>query len=133
MLPNMFRSDFGDQVQQFATLIDAKSNQFKVLVERIDGSVFFSKGWKSLRDFYGISLGVWVSLIFVDKMKFVIKLKDNFSKVIKPRVFDPPMHFMIDKTNVETTFDPNLPLFTPLISYHHDVINLQIKFVKKLT
>jgi ATP-dependent DNA helicase PIF1 len=27
-----------------------------VLVERIDGSVFFSKGWKSLRNFYRISL-----------------------------------------------------------------------------
>jgi len=57
MLPNMFKNDFGDQVQRFATLIDAKSNQFEVLVERINGSAFFSKGWKSLRDFYGIS---WV-------------------------------------------------------------------------
>jgi hypothetical protein len=56
MLPNMFANDFGDKVQRFATLIDAKSNQFEVLVERIYGSVFFSKGWKSLRDFYGISL-----------------------------------------------------------------------------
>lgn len=133
MLPNMFTNDFGDQVQRFATLIDAKSNQFEVLVERIDGSVFFSKGWKSLRDFYGISLGAWVSLIFVDQMKFVIKLKDRFGKVIKPPVFDPPMHFMIDKTNVQTTFDPNLPPFTPLISYHHDVNNFQIECVKKLT
>jgi len=133
MLPNMFTNDFGDQVQQFATLIDAKSNQFEVLVERIDGSVLFSKGWKSLRGFYGINLGVWVSLIFVDQMKFVIKLKDKLDKVIKPPVFDPPMHFMIDKTNVETTFDPNLPPFTPLISYHHDVNKFQIEFVKKLT
>ncbi|AES98289.1 transmembrane protein, putative [Medicago truncatula] len=79
MLPNMFMNDFGDQVQRFATLIDAKRNQFEVLVERIDGSVFFSKGWKSLRDFYGINLGAWVSLIFVDQMKFVIKLKDRFA------------------------------------------------------
>jgi len=57
MLPNMFTNDFGDQVQRFTTLIDAKSNQFEVLVERNDGSMLFSKGWKSLRDFYGISLG----------------------------------------------------------------------------
>ena len=66
-------------------------------------------------------------------MKFVIKLKDRFDKVIKPPFFDSPMHFMIDKTNVETTFDPNLPPFTPLISYHHDVNNFQREFVKKLT
>ena len=44
MLSNMFTNDFGDQVQRFATLIDAKSNQLEVLVERINGSVFFSKG-----------------------------------------------------------------------------------------
>ena len=97
ILPNMFTNDFGDQVQRFATLIDAKSNQFEVLAERIDGSV--------------------------DQMKFVIKLKDRFGKVIKSLVFDPPMHFMTDKTNVETTFDPNLGPFTPLISDHHDVNN----------
>jgi hypothetical protein len=78
-------------------------------------------------------LGAWVSLIFVDQMKFMIKLKDRFGKVIKPPVFDHPMHFMIDKTNVQTTFDPNLPSFTPLISYHHDVNNFQIECVKKLT
>jgi hypothetical protein len=65
-------------------------------------------------------------------MKFVIKLKDRFDKVIKPPVFDPPMHFMIDKTNFQTTFDPNLLPFTPLISYLHDVNNFQIEFVKKL-
>jgi len=65
-------------------------------------------------------------------MKFVIVLKDRFDKVIKHPVFDPPMHFMIDKTNVQTTLDPNLPPFTPLISYHHDVNNFQIEFVQKL-
>jgi len=65
MLPNMFTNDFGNQVQRFATLIDTKSNQFEVLAERMNDFVFFSKGWKALRDFYGISLGVWVSLVFV--------------------------------------------------------------------
>jgi hypothetical protein len=33
-------NDFGDQVQRFATFIDAKNNQFEVLVERIDGRIF---------------------------------------------------------------------------------------------
>jgi len=64
-------------------------------VERINGSVFFSKGWKSLRDFYGISLGALGSLVFVGQGQFVIVLKDRCGKVIKPPVFDPPMHFVI--------------------------------------
>jgi len=91
MLPNMFTNDFGDQVQRFATLIDAKSNQFDVLVEKMNEYVFFSKGWKALHDFYGISLGAWVSLTFVGQCQFVIVLKDRFGKVIKPLVFDPLM------------------------------------------
>jgi len=40
MLPNMFTNDFGNQVQRFVTLINAKTNQFEVMVERIDGLCF---------------------------------------------------------------------------------------------
>jgi hypothetical protein len=114
MLPNMFTNDIGGQVQRFATLIDAKSNQFEVLVERMNESVFFSKGWKALRNFYGISLGSRVSLVFESQGQFVIVLKDRFGKVIKPPVFDPPIQFVIDKTNVQTTFDPNLLPFNSI-------------------
>jgi len=53
--------------------------------------------------------------------------------VIKPPVFDPPMNFVIEKTNVQTAFDPDLPPFTSLISYQHDVNSFQIEFVKKLS
>ncbi|AES97688.1 hypothetical protein MTR_5g058370 [Medicago truncatula] len=41
MLPNMFAKDFGDQITRFATLIDPKNNKFEVLVERVNGHVFF--------------------------------------------------------------------------------------------
>ena len=53
MLPNMFMNDFGDQVQRFATLIDAKNHQF-VLVERIDGRIFafvYLLSWSIVRGF----------------------------------------------------------------------------------
>jgi len=54
MLPNMFAVDFGDKINRFVTLIDSKNNQLEVFVERVNGSVFLSKGWKALRYFYGI-------------------------------------------------------------------------------
>jgi len=40
MFPNMFGSDFGDQINQIVTLIDPKNNKFEVLVDRINGSFF---------------------------------------------------------------------------------------------
>jgi len=33
-------------------------NEFEVLVKRFNSSVFFTKGWKALLDFYGIHIGV---------------------------------------------------------------------------
>nr|ABD33280.1 hypothetical protein MtrDRAFT_AC158501g17v2 [Medicago truncatula] len=51
-LPTLFLiwTDFGGQVNRFATLVDPKNNQFDVLVEKINGVVLLSKGWKVLRD-----------------------------------------------------------------------------------
>jgi len=37
-------TDFGGQVNRFATLVDPKNNQFEVLVEKINRVVFFLKG-----------------------------------------------------------------------------------------
>jgi len=41
MLPKMFGYDFGDQITRFATLTDPRNNNFEVLVERINGYLFF--------------------------------------------------------------------------------------------
>jgi len=102
----MFGGDFGDRIGHFATLTDLKGNQFEVLVDSINGGFFFlTKGWKAIRDFYGISLGAWVTLIFVGVGRFDMKLTDRFHKTINYPVFDPAMHFLIDKTNVQTTFN----------------------------
>lgn len=47
MLPNMFAKDFGDQIRRFATLIDPKNNKFEVLLERVNGHVFFYQRMES--------------------------------------------------------------------------------------
>ena len=65
MLPNMFANEFGDKINRFVNLIDPKNNKFEVLVEKINGSVFLSKEWKALNDFYGIGLGAWVTLVLL--------------------------------------------------------------------
>ncbi|AET02588.1 hypothetical protein MTR_8g043700 [Medicago truncatula] len=44
MLRMMFSHDFGDQIQQYATLVDPKCNQFEVLVERNNQGIYLTKG-----------------------------------------------------------------------------------------
>jgi len=129
----MFGGDFGDQIGRFATLTDPKAHQFEVLVESINGDFFLTKRWKAIRDFYGIGLGAWVTLVFVDEGRFYMMLSDRFHKTIKYPVFDPPMHFLIDRTNVQTTFNHHLPPITSLLSYRHNISYMFIDFQKKLS
>ncbi|KEH37203.1 hypothetical protein MTR_2g435890 [Medicago truncatula] len=73
-LPNMFGGDFGDQIGRYAILTDPKSNKFE--------------GWKTIRDFYGIDLGAWITLVFVgDGVKirggFELKTSSKEKKIEK--------------------------------------------------
>lgn len=49
-LPNMFAADFGDKINRLVNLVDGKNNKFQVLVDRISGSFFLTKGWKAIGD-----------------------------------------------------------------------------------
>jgi len=44
-LPKIFGGDFGDQIGRFVTLTDPTANKFDVLVERINGDFFLTKGY----------------------------------------------------------------------------------------
>nr|ABD32470.2 hypothetical protein MtrDRAFT_AC151521g58v2 [Medicago truncatula] len=90
-LPNMFAADFRDKINRLVNLVDRKKNKFEVLVDRIVGSVFLTKGWKAINDFYGLGLGAWVSLVFVPSGRFEMVVKDRFGKAIRCPYFDPPM------------------------------------------
>lgn len=132
-LPRMFGGDFGDQIGRFVTLTDPKGNKFEVLVDAISGNFFLTKGWKAIRDFYGLGLGAWVTLIFVDAGRFDMKLTDRFHNTIKYPIFDPPMNFLIDKTNVPTTFNQHLQPRTSILCYRHNISDMIISFEKKLS
>ena len=60
-------------------------------------------------------------------------LKDRFGKVIKAPIFNPPMHFVIDRTNVQPSFNNALPPFTGNLTYRHSNTNMHIDHVKNLT
>jgi hypothetical protein len=57
----------------------------------------------------------------------------KIGKTIKPPIFYPPMRFAVDRTSVQLTFNDHLPPFTSLLSYHDNINDMQIDFVKRLT
>jgi hypothetical protein len=58
----MFVTDFGDQNGSYVTLVDTNFNQFEILVERINGSIFLTTGFNAIRDFYDIRMGGWIMI-----------------------------------------------------------------------
>jgi hypothetical protein len=59
-----------------------------------------TKGWRALREFYNVSLGAWVTVVFVGNGKFKIRMKDRFGKTIRYPTFSPPMKFVVDRNDV---------------------------------
>jgi len=111
----MFAADFKDKINRLVNLVDQKKNQFEVLVDRIAGSFFLTKGWKAISDFYGLGLGAWVTLVFVASGRFEMVVKDRFGKAIRCPYFDPPMHFVIDMSDVSPVFNNDLPPPLPML------------------
>jgi len=43
MIPNYFGSNFGDEIDGYVVLVDRNGTEFKMRVERINGSIFFTR------------------------------------------------------------------------------------------
>jgi hypothetical protein len=128
VLPHMFGHDFGDQIGRYATLVDGNNNQFEVLVEKNNTGIYLTRGWLALRDFYKISLGCWVSMVFVGGSKFEITLEDRWRRKMAIPRFTPSMRFEIDKDML-----PFLMIDAVPRPYVHDPMNFQFSYEKKLT
>ena len=77
--------------------MDSKNNVFEVLVERFNGNIYLTTGWHALKDFCGVCLGSWVTMVFVGMDKFGIRLKDRFRRNMSIPRFTPPMIFKLEK------------------------------------
>lgn len=91
MIPHSFGSDFGDQINRYVVLVDKNHNEFDVRIERINRTIFFTRGWAVLRDFYEITFGAWVTVVFlglgrfqIKKIKCRVKRKINFPTFVTP-------------------------------------------------
>lgn len=88
----IFGHDFGGQIGRYARLVDSNYNEFEVLVERNNDHIYLTTGWHALKDFYNVSLGSWVTMVFVDMGKFGIHMKDRFGRKISTPKFTPRSH-----------------------------------------
>jgi len=87
MLPKMFVTDFGDHIGSYVTLFDTNFNQFEILVERINGSIFLTTGLNAIRDFYDIRMGGWVLMVFSGSSQFGINVINRLGLFVTPPAF----------------------------------------------
>ena len=79
----MFAHDFGDQIGQYATMVDPKNNVFEVLVERNNQGIYLTRGWGPLCDFYNLTLGAWITVVFLGDGRFNIRVRGRFGKKLQ--------------------------------------------------
>lgn len=127
VLPSLIGHDFGDQIGRYVKLVDSNHNEFKVLLERNNGFIYLTTGWHALKDFYAVSLGAWVTMVFVGMSKFGILLKDRFERRLTTPKFSPIVRFQLEKH--VTPFHNFDVLPSPFV---HDDSNFEFSYEKRL-
>jgi hypothetical protein len=129
----MFVDDFGHQVSRFVHLIDSKQNQFEVLVEKVHGDIYFTRGWTAIRNFYDIRIGAWLMLMFIGGANFGLIVEDRLHALVAPPIFNPPIKFKLHRGNVlpHFDFDPAQP--REILYYSHPPSFYTISHTKNLT
>lgn len=133
MLPKLFVTDFGDQIGSYVTLIDTNYNQFEILVERINGSVYLTTGFNAIRDFYDIRMGGWVLMVFSGLGQFGINVINRLGLVVTPPTITPPMRFEIAKPLAPDFVYQNVPVTTEPLTFRHKDKSFQLNTDVKLT
>ncbi|WJX65470.1 linoleate 13S-lipoxygenase [Trifolium repens] len=133
MLPRMFVDDFGHQIPRYVYLIDAKQNQFEILVDKLHGDIYFTRGWTAIRNFYDIRIGAWLLLMYTGGANFGLIVEDRLHSLITPPTFNPPIKFQLYKPNDPSHFNPNPEQLNDILYYSHRPSFFTIPHIKNLT
>jgi hypothetical protein len=126
-------TDFGDQNGSYVTLVDTNFNQFEILVERINGSIFLTTGFNAIRDFYDIRMGGWIMMVFSGLSQFGIKVINMLGLFVTPSAFNPAICFEFEKPVAPEFIYQNVPITTEILTYRHNEMNFQLHIEVKLT
>jgi hypothetical protein len=114
-------------------LIDSKQNQFEVLVEKVHGDIYFTRGWTAIRNFYDIRIGAWLMLMYTGGPNFGLIVEDRLHALITPPVFNPPIKLKLHKANVLPHFGLNPAQTNEILYYSHPANSFTISYTKNLT
>jgi hypothetical protein len=129
----MFVDDFGHQIPRYVYLIDSKQNQFEILVDKLHGDIYFTRGWTAIRNFYDIRIGAWLLLMYTGGANFGLIVEDRLHSLITPPTFNPPIKFQLYKPNDPSHFNPNPEQLNDILYYSHRPSFFTIPHIKNLT
>ena len=82
----------------------------------------------ALRDFYNVTLGSWVVMVFVGLGRFEITMKDRFGRKIRVPRFSPSMRFEVDRNLIHFLMNNIVPE-----PFEHDQFSFQFSYEKRMT
>jgi hypothetical protein len=106
-------------------LVDTNFNQFEILVERINGSIFLTTDFNAIRDF-------WIMMVFSGLSQFGIKVINMLGLFVTPSAFNPAICFEIEKPVAPEFVYQNVPIITEILTYRHNEMNFQLHIEVKL-
>ncbi|KAI5433371.1 hypothetical protein KIW84_020593 [Lathyrus oleraceus] len=129
---SMIDQDFGTKVTDYVTLNDSNDNKFEVLVQQKENNLYFTQGWSELHNFYNLRFGAWVTLVYLEPSRFVMRLKDRFGKDVVVPNYNPPRKYTLHREDSQNHNIFGLARFRETLSYHHENGYFQHAFVKWL-
>jgi hypothetical protein len=72
-LPASLTRSIGPFISNYVILQDLKRNNIQVSIEKRNNKIYFAQGWTRLRDFYGLTAGGWVTILYISPLLFYIK------------------------------------------------------------
>jgi len=98
MRPMSFSNNFRNNIEEYVNLMDKNRNSFEIKVDKMAECIVLTTGCGALCDFYNISTGVWITLIYMGAENFGIKkIRSKNKKKMVLLVYNPPMRFEIDR------------------------------------
>jgi hypothetical protein len=106
-LPAGLTRSFGELIRGYVILQDAKRNNIQIAIERKNNKIYFAQGWSRLRDFYDLTAGGWVTLLYISPLLFHIKVRRITGlEVIYPESIPPSNLLLLEKPDEQPANGP---------------------------
>ncbi|CAJ2642121.1 unnamed protein product [Trifolium pratense] len=131
-LPQCFVREFGDLIDEHVILQDPNHNKIEVRVLKKCSEMSFEQGWTTVRDFYHLWFGGWLSFKYVCPKLLTISLMTRWGTEVVYPFHDPPFKQLLAIGGV----DPKICSATlPRISSNPFVFPMSFRrsYFKRLT